>query len=684
MFRFIHLLLSALCLAGSGRMMAATVKLEPVEASTPANSKFAEAVDGIEAPENGWVVPQSEPQSGVFRCVPPMPAGRVRLWLVFNSGRKDGYFGEFSFSVTTDPKPSATSHWSPLFPVSFNSENVSFERAYTHLRAMYKLVNARVTVDSLWVDAPVTGIRIETWPTATGPSGEGILSEVRMERLPMGTTNIALGCPVTASHDLPDKQYPEFLTDGLSGSYAHPSVARVEGFYFQVDLRRTCDIDHIALRSRAQSGTMGRFTHLHLQLFAEEPNSDSVPVWTAQVRQNGSIPEPGTVDVIRSTDGDGNFRGRYLRISSTSPTNFSPELAEVEVYESIVAPGVQVRANDQTVNMDHKSARISADANWLNFTLQQPPVRDGLTLGWRWRIVGFGDNWSPANPKGVVETRGLPPGHYLFEAQLRHTDFEWNGAPLRVPLVIVAPWWQKPAAQWVGAVVLAGMAALLAWWIARRRLASRLAELERRQALSRERARIARNMHDVVGARLTQLALLHELVSTQQELPESARGKLHELSATAREAVSAMDEAVWAVNPRNDSLQNVADYLSHTTSDYVRPLEIGCRLHLPETWPEMEVGAQKRHELLLAFKEALHNVVKHAGATRVILTLNYAAPNLVLWLDDNGRGLPDDTTGAEKDGLLNMEARLAAVGGTCRVANRPEGGTRVEMIVPIG
>ena len=214
-------------------------------------------------------------------------------------------------------------------------------------------------------------------------------------------------------------------------------------------------------------------------------------------------------------------------------------------------------------------------------------------------------------------------------------------------------------------------------------MARRVAELERRQELANERRRIARDMHDVVGARLTQLAVMHELFAAKHTLPDEARNQLRELTSTTRAAITAFDETVWAVNPRNDTLQNLADYLSHAAGDYLRPLDVACRQDVQEALPDKIVGAQKRHALLLAFKEALQNVAKHAGATIVTLTLRFAAPDLVIFLDDNGRGLPPGLTGPEKDGLENMSARLAEVGGRCAIRAQPEGGTHVEMQLPL-
>ena len=108
-----------------------------------------------------------------------------------------------------------------------------------------------------------------------------------------------------------------------------------------------------------------------------------------------------------------------------------------------------------------------------------------------------------------------------------------------------------------------------------------------------------------------------------------------------------------------------------------------CRLDAPAEWAPLQVRAQIRHQILLAFKEALQNVLKHAAATEVALTLRFEAPEMVVFLEDNGRGIPRDPAGTEKDGLSNMRERLQSVGGICRVSPRTEGGTCVEMRVKI-
>lgn len=679
---FLRQLLAAVCGLGCSAFAATPVKLEAVAATTSEQSHFAEAVDGILSPANGWQVPRSTEHAGVFRCVPAMAAGRVRFIFSFHGAGKNSYFSEFSISTTSDPNPSLESRWVPLFLTGWDANQGWVGEARPNVRMLGETSKSDLQLDGLISQEHITGVRIQSWVLPSARPGAAVLTELKMERMPMGTTNVALGCPVTASHALAPNQQPEFLTDGLVGSFAYPDGVRGPEFYFEVDLRHVREFDHITLRGRSEASAMNRFTNLRLDLYDEMPGENVPALWTWVEERAGEVQEPGEVKVVRGADGEGTFRGRWLRISKTVTISHTPQIAEVEVYDSVVPQDLKVLADDLVLPQGDP-VRVPPEVRRLGFSTVQPELPDGLVLERRWRLAGMGDKWLPAPNTGLIESFGLPAGEYLFEAQVRHSDREWNSASLRVPLTVLAPWWENPWARLAVALAAVGIVALLAWNFSRRRLARQLAEMERSQELSRERARIARDMHDVVGARLTQLTVMHELFARKESLTQTTRARLQELGATARDAVGALDEAVWAVNPRNDTLQNLADYLCHAASSYLRPLDIRLRQQVPVTWPEREVGAQKRHQLLLAFKEGLQNVVKHAGATTVTLILRFEDPVLVVCLDDNGCGLPKDTDGVEKDGLDNMGARLAAVGGVCIAKTLAEGGTRVEFRLPI-
>lgn len=666
-----HLVAAAVCI-GPLTLHAQTV-LQRVETSTGGN-----------AAAGAWLVPGDDgTHAAVFRLDAPLSAKRVRLVLAFDDG---ACFEEFALFATTDVQTALKSDWRPVFPVTFSSAHGKLERKGSRMQFTGDASPTLTMEGSLPAD-DVTGLKLEVY--ATSPAGRAtVLRRLSFARVNMDTTNIALGCPVTTSHPMPEDMPGDFLTDGLRKTVVQFQAADLGGdLHFDIDLKRHHALDHIRFRLPPGSVEGGHINDIKLELFDQLPAPQTLPVWTALYRPDDSPEEPeGEFEtakgVLWASDGEGVFEGRYLRISSDSPAASLPPLAEVEVYETLVPAGVSMQAGDSALQSDGPFV-VPPNAPWLTFAIQRPVLPEPLQLPMHWRIGGFQEKWIAITRSREAECRAPPPGDYEFQARVRHTDDIWESAKLRVPLMVPVPFWERRGVL-AGVIVLSAiLAAGLAWFLNRRIMSRRVAELERHKELSNERTRIARDMHDAVGSQLTQLTVLHEIVAEELGLDHDARSRLKQLTDTARSSVAALDAVVWAVNPGNDSLAHMAGYLCQVASDYLVPLGIACRQHVPHEWPARHVSSQTRHAFHLAFQEALQNVVKHAKATEVILTMSYNDGVFTTTIADNGVGLPDDLGGMEKDGLDNMHARLSALGGSCRVQSRVEGGTLVELQIPI-
>src|SRR5208283_2303592 len=193
-------------------------------------------------------------------------------------------------------------------------------------------------------------------------------------------------------------------------------------------------------------------------------------------------------------------------------------------------------------------------------------------------------------------------------------------------------WWFKTFA---GVAVVGGIS-LAVRRGAMRKYRRQLALLQQQHAIERDRARIAKDIHDDVGAGLTQIALLTELARRE---PERVGKHLDRIAGSARQLTRAMDEIVWAVDPRHDTLNGLMDYISAYAEDFLHTARIPCRMDLPVTMPAARVEAELRHNLFLALKETLNNVVKHAQATEVWLRLRIGPKTFTLIVEDNGRGI---------------------------------------------
>ncbi len=267
------------------------------------------------------------------------------------------------------------------------------------------------------------------------------------------------------------------------------------------------------------------------------------------------------------------------------------------------------------------------------------------------------------------------------------------GSPADIEVLRNGPWWTARHTAAALAALAAGLAATLAWITAlRRTVAHRTALLEtevhereraeQRRVLEQERARVAQDLHDELGAGLTQIGLLGSLAARPEIPPERAREQVAVIAGKAREMVAALDEIVWALNPKHDTAGSVRGYLCDYAEEFLRAAGIGCRFEADPGGPELLLQTQQRHELFLAFKETLTNIVKHAAATEVGVQVAAAGAELVVRVADNGRGLRAGPAGATADGISNLRSRLARVGGRCEIESLAAGGTVVSLCLP--
>ena len=297
------------------------------------------------------------------------------------------------------------------------------------------------------------------------------------------------------------------------------------------------------------------------------------------------------------------------------------------------------------------------------------------------RLEGIDDGWVNSPPTRAVSYERVPSGRRRF--RLRSTTDGTADESLGWPLVIdfEPPLWER---TWFrGGVVLAvgavavGATALVLSGRARRRIAA----VERLAALDQERMRIARDMHDEVGTNLTQIALLARVARARAAAEEHPT--LDAMAAIARETAAAFDEIVWAINPAHDTLPHLLSYLLKRADETLRRFGVDCVIDAPQGVAPLPASVEFRRNVMLIAKEAVGNVVKHAQARRVAITARVADRRLVFSVRDDGRGIAAADRLRGRSGLGNMQARAAALGGTCRIEAVAGGGTQVTVDVPI-
>lgn len=352
------------------------------------------------------------------------------------------------------------------------------------------------------------------------------------------------------------------------------------------------------------------------------------------------------------------------------------------VIEEVLADKAEIQSPESKVQ---SPGVWSTGSSFGGAALKIPPGRGELEIRYtalslqapeknrfKYMLEGVDSTWSEASPERTARYNHLAPGRYRFRVAACNNDGIWNETGATVELTLLPHYWQT---WWFRAALLGAVGAALV-------LAYR-ARVARLRALEALRVQIAANLHDDVGARLTKVAMISE--AAEHDAVEGDRLKPHiqAIARTTREITQAMDEIVWTINPKNDTLDNLANYIFQYTQEYFQNTGVRCRLDFPAQLPELAVSTESRHNLFMAVKEALNNVLKHAAATEVRMSLAVTEGRLSLLITDNGRGFAPEQPRARGNGLSNMKQRLERVGGRFLLESRPGSGTRICMEAPL-
>jgi signal transduction histidine kinase len=304
----------------------------------------------------------------------------------------------------------------------------------------------------------------------------------------------------------------------------------------------------------------------------------------------------------------------------------------------------------------------------------------------KYRLEGYEETWKerPGNVREVLYGK-LPPGEYRFQVTACNEDDVWNPAGATLTVTVLPPFWRTWWFLGLSTVSLLGMIVGSVHYVSTQRLQRQLAALRQKEALEKERARIARDIHDQVGASLTQLSLLGELVESDKDHPQEVEAHARQIEQTSLETTRALDEIVWTVNPANDTLDGLINYVCKYAQEYLTVAGLRYRLEAPPQLPAAPITPEVRHNVFLAAKESITNVVRHAQASVVSLRLRLDTDSFTLEIEDNGRGLGkmDPKAASARNGLQNMRKRMEDIGGCFWIGAAPERGAVVRLTAPL-
>jgi ligand-binding sensor domain-containing protein/signal transduction histidine kinase len=303
----------------------------------------------------------------------------------------------------------------------------------------------------------------------------------------------------------------------------------------------------------------------------------------------------------------------------------------------------------------------------------------GETLRYQFGMEGGDLEWGPLAVGRSVNYAGLRPGRYRFRVRAINSAGVASAQPATVTFLILPPFWQR---WWFMALLALGASGAI--FALHRNRVARLLELER------IRNRIATDLHDDIGASLSQIAVLSEVARVELARGDHlAEEPLVRIASVSRELVDSMIEIVWAVNPHNDRLRDLSQHMREFASDVFVARDIRLHFRAAETAQDARLGMDARRQVFLIFKECVHNIARHSGCTVVEVELKAEKDWLVVKVTDNGRGfnpaaVPSQLQGTHGHGLKSMHSRARNLGGWLEIQATENRGVTVILQVPLG
>jgi signal transduction histidine kinase/ligand-binding sensor domain-containing protein len=319
---------------------------------------------------------------------------------------------------------------------------------------------------------------------------------------------------------------------------------------------------------------------------------------------------------------------------------------------------------------------FSPTQNTLQLSFSAINSLDESQIEYSYLLEGSSTSWVSLGTSSVVNFPSLPFGIYTFRLRAKNPGMKsWVYLKDPIRFEIATPWYRT---WWFKTLLFLASAALI-FFITRmyflRKIEKQRAILEKQRAVQNERDRIAYDMHDDLGSGLTKISYLSKEALRKSE----NQGELNRINATSLELVKNMSELIWAMKVENDSLLDLLSYLRHYAMEYFDTNQIAIQMEMDELLEDEQISGEIRRQIFLVFKEALHNIVKHAQTKKVLIQIHLNEGQMRILVRDFGQGFQKDELGKSKsgNGMKTMQERIRKLNGTIRIKNKEDG---VELI----
>jgi len=440
--------------------------------------------------------------------------------------------------------------------------------------------------------------------------------------------------------DQPDAAHPRFVNytrrEGLASLYVRAVIEDRDGFLYAGSVR---GVDRIDPRAPPEAGRIHHFTAAD-----GLPDNEHNVAFTAHT-------------------------GHLWFGTLGGLAEFDPARAQRPSPPEVYFTRVLVRGEEVPIAWEgtqYASLALAPNRNQVQIEFVGSSLRSMADLRYQYRLAGVQEQWSEPAAELHVNYPALPAGKLRFEVRAVNSDGQFSASPAALDLQVAAPVWQR--GWFLFLLALTGTALATA---AYRYRVDRLLEMERL------RTRIATDLHDDMGASLSQISILSELAGKG-----AAPQVFSDIAEIARGMVADLSDIVWAVSPKHDRLDGLVHRMRRFASDTLGGRNIDLNFQTTRLAGDSAVPLEVRRPLYLVFKEAVNNVARHSGGTSAAIHLEQDGPSLKLTVEDNGHGF-DPRQQYEGEGLASIARRMREIGGSATWDSEPGRGTRFTAILPL-
>jgi len=360
----------------------------------------------------------------------------------------------------------------------------------------------------------------------------------------------------------------------------------------------------------------------------------------------------------------------YFHPDSILKTKSNPQLAFTSFRVFNKEYRSDKRETAPVIELKHSDRYISIEFAALDYNDQQK-------IQYAYRL-NENSEWIKLGNQHILSFSDLTTGSHLLQVRSTNAEGVWLNNQISCTIHIQPSWWQTTWFRLLALSIILLLGIILVRSYYGRKFQKQKLAFEKQQAIERERSRIATDMHDDLGAGLTRIKFITENMIEHNGDP-SLKVDVQKLRSSSNELVEKMGEIIWAMNEKNNSLEDLLFYLRSYAVDYCLENNLACDFIIPDTIPSVIIDGQTRRNVFLVLKESLHNIVKHAHAEKVTIRID-TSKNLLLTITDDGKGFSQQTI-SNGNGLLNMQRRAADLKGRLSVGrDRP---CTVELEIPL-